>query len=620
MDLWEISVPGNAKDKWFDFLCLLFCGLFLSLTYTNCGQFRTSNKAQLASNCSVKPGVSAKSCLPAPDLPEAAAVNWPGVDDLKQSLCPSDTPASTGALTLVMNFAFEKKSVTPTGLNPNPFRTTSAAPYIHRIVNNNDGSIQHCGALNWSGQVTIALPPDNYDWEVYSILHRGNNKAVVLEPQSDNSLTPYVTAINFDYTGVDVGSLTNPTVSLTALESENSGAYNILRQTQRVNGFLHPRIGACTTGQCVAYEPPDTYIVWERNRPVSFEGKPPSTHTEVITVGGKKAIVLAIAGGDTTQNEDSDEFDDDVISFVYTRSFIKVLGLDKVSNSPENILEQTLPHIANDLGFTYFIQAHTNNTRYYRDTIGDISNSGGMFLSLDFEDADSATWTLPVSLTQGGQGNTRGWQIGKLLYDFTKPGGLSGTLQKTPADVVKNYMENYHQSSEPIPSFKTMAASLKTNVNGTTQVNQLNALMDAYFLDRNANFIRPLSAGTGCVNEMFTNTNGFLDFANNQFFSFTHAGGPLDLTIRTVDKRLASLSYTNFYITPLDFSAINAENERVWESNTYNDLENTQFIRQDFTDLPAGDYMIGVQGNASANISGTGFNFSFDFGGQRYCP
>ena len=619
MDLWEIFVPGNAKDKWFDVFCLFFCGLFVSLAYTNCGQFRSSNKAELSSSCSTKPGQFSKPCTPEPDLPQAVEINWPKVSDLKESLCPSDIAASTGSLTLMMNFGFEKKSVTASGLEPIPFRFGFGS-YLHRIVRNSDGSVQHCGNLPNSGQVTIALPPDNYDWEVYSIIHRGNNKAVVLEPQADDSLAPYMTALNFDYTGVDVGSLTNPTVSLTALETENSGAYNILRQTQRVNGFLHPRIGACTTGQCAAYEPPDTYIVWERNRPVSFEGKPPSTHTEIITVDDKEAIVLAIAGGDTSQAEDSDEFDDDVISFVYSRSFIKILELDRISNSPGNILEQTLPHVATDLGFTYFLQAHTNNTRYYRDTFGDISNSGGMFLSLDFEDVDSTTWTLPVSLTQLGQGNTRGWQIGKLLYDFTKPGGLSGTLQITPPNLVIKYLEHYHQSAEPIPSFKTMAASLRANVSGNPQVNQLNALMNAYYLNRNANFIRPLSAGTGCINEMFTNTNGFLDLGNNQFFSFSHAGGPLDLTIRTVDKRLASLSYTNFYITPMDFSIVNSPAERIWESNTYSDLENSQFIRHDFSDLAAGEYMMGVQGNASANISGTGFNFSFESGGQRFCP
>lgn len=317
---------------------------------------------------------------------------------------------------------YTAKVSTITSLNSAPSIRISVEEKDIRYANyrilNAAGAIVYCGNTGANGLFNLTLKEnETYTIKVYSYILFSTiaNVAIMNSPAE---ASPYFIQKSFNTSDTTSLQLVSklPENSLTNLETNNSGAFNILDQIVTSNLFLKTNTQNCTTCTSSFSNTPFLEIYWklglnprsylnDPNTPVSFflnfrEG---NTHYyRIFILGGMNGISDAIT--------DTDEFDNSVIIHEYAHFLMSVFSKDSNPGGLHYAVESIDPRLAWSEGIANFFQAAVLNEGVYLDI------TGSSAINIPFEKQNGASTKDKPSIR--GEGNYREFSIARFFWDI----------------------------------------------------------------------------------------------------------------------------------------------------------------------------------------------------------
>jgi hypothetical protein len=467
---------------------------------------------------------------------------------------------------------------------PRPIR------YHEIVVQDFEGRIIQCGETDATGAFSLQVPKGSDIHWLY-INSRANNahlKAYVLNDPTENehySLKKAFTPL----TDLDFGSLVAP-----ATGTLEGGAFHILDQILRANEYLVAETTGCdlTFPGCrpfVVADLPLLTVYWKKGfnpgcyfsqcfTSVSFYLP---TYHEMYLVGGMSGLVDTV---------DADHFDNTIILHEYAHYLEDVIATSDSPGGQHNGNQIIDPRLAWSEGFANFFQATITGIPAYIDTSG----TGAYFqYVIDYPiDETYSPISNDVPLTPG-EGVFREFSVARLLWDVVHaPVGSFAEIWAVLSKEDSGFADSSYKFRE-LGLFHELQRALPA----ATDWSALRAaeLQSGY----REHFGAPLIASACSIQmeDLDIMDNGSISKANphlaNDFFTLTHTGGPLTL----------SISYPTGVTDPLDLDLyLYKPGYRYMESTTMNGASEelianvaTQSETISLSSLAAGTYMVNVR-------------------------
>ncbi|MBE8221874.1 MAG: hypothetical protein HAW60_04005 [Bdellovibrionales bacterium] len=285
--------------------------------------------------------------------------------------------------------------------------------YADYRVLNSSGKIVHCGNTSGDGEFNFTLnKSSDYSLIIYSYILKPNTDVANINVAVMNSPSeglPYFVKKSFSTDNSGRSKSLNLTATLpendnTKLNTNNSGAFNILDQIVESNLFLKQNVGSNftnTTPLEVYWKSglnPGSYVDGETAPAVSFFLKN-NNHSRIFILGGMN--------GDTGVS-DTDEFDNSVIIHEYSHFLLSTFSKDNSPGGRHSGVESIDPRLAWSEGFANFFQASVLNKSFYLDVVG---AGGANLINLEKENGVD-------SPSINGEGNYREFSIARFFWDI----------------------------------------------------------------------------------------------------------------------------------------------------------------------------------------------------------
>ena len=498
-------------------------------------------------------------------------------------------------------------SHTATHAGANPIR------YAEVALLNTDGSIAACAETSAQGEFefTIEDPNKPYVVEVRSRAYNGMNTAYVL----DAPMTGQFHALRKPNA--------NRRLILRARVHGDlkAGAFNILDQILKAQEYLRISTADCDLPNsptffagCVPFSTaPLVNIYWSAGfSPGIYYG---SDQAISYYLNGQRE--LYIQGGDNGNvvSSDMDHFDDAVILHEYGHFIEDVFGRPNSPGGTHDGNSIIDPRLAWGEGWADYFQAAVTGNPIYRDTYGtpDCSSlCAGVFYNTSLDPSGAPANDAPTANSKA-EGNFREFSISRVLWDVTKPGGVS------------QFSEVWRLFVEPKQGMRGSIHELQGKLPGATN---WNPLLSTEEQNRGvAAYGTPLTIAGSCATTPITITpnRGPGDYGSfetsdllrsNDFFRIEHSGGPFSIELR----------YTKNVDNPVDLDlyvyraryVFGRASDMIASSALVNDsgLERASLV------LSPGTYMINVFADTSiaAKAPGANTQYMLRLNGSDLCP
>lgn len=537
-----------------------------------------------------------------------------------------------------VSLASHSKSATLTETSrsaPNPIR------YAEVMIKDANGSIIQCGQTNGAGAYSVQLPQaasGTYTVQVNSrILNSTKARIYVLDHFDSNnhysisrSVSATATSSNNNLVAPGAGTL-------------QGGAFNILDQIIKANEYVAtkttPARGCGTTfANCVPFTAaPLVYVYWKPGvNPYTYFG---STSPSSFYTGDGRLFILGGSNGDT-DNSDCDHYDDSVIVHEYGHFLEDMYAVSESPGGYHNGNGIIDPRLAWSEGWADFFQGAVEGWSKYRDSRGNVSGASGSGFIID-EDIDTGNWDQPSG---GGEGIFREFSITRLLYDAIDTNNEAGDSVTAEFSEIWTAFAGTNGLKLATHPFRNMGYILSvqsalggsdwSSIRASEKQNDNAAYNNVGFRE----YATPLDAsGAACaggntvtmtpVTDDLTTDESTLtnsdQYHNNDFFSFYHTGGPLNVKLLystankanppDLDLYLYSSNYV-FGTSPLAKSINPRPSACVATPGNC-----TNVLEQVSASLPAGYYMIDVMAYSAPQPGGVA-NYTLTVNNTLACP
>lgn len=400
------------------------------------------------------------------------------------------------------------------------------------------GSIAACTETSDKGafEFTVEDSTKPYIVEVRSRSYNGMNTAYVLESPT----TGQFHALR--------KSTANRLLILRARVHSDlkAGAFNILDQILRAQEYLRVSTADCDLPNsptffvgCVPFSTaPLVNIYWSAGvSPGIYYG---SDQAISYYLNGQRELYIQGGNNGNVVSSDMDHFDDAVILHEYGHFIEDVFGRPNSPGGAHDGNSIIDPRLAWGEGWADYFQAAVTGNPIYRDTYGtpDCSSlCAGVFYNTSIDPSGTATNDVPTANSKA-EGNFREFSISRVLWDVTKPGGISQFSEvwrlfvdpqmgmRIAADPF-NHIGSIHELQEKLPGatdWSTLLAAEEQNrgsaaygttltINGSCTVNPVT--------------ITP-NRGPGDYGSFETSDL----LRSNDFYRIEHAGGAFNIELR----------------------------------------------------------------------------------------
>jgi hypothetical protein len=505
-----------------------------------------------------------------------------------------------------------------TALDTNPIR------YAEVKIFDSSGTSVQCGETDGFGDFVLDVPDANatYTVRVYTRANNTHNTAYIMNTPTSN--TAYSISAS-----VSPSVSTNVDLIAPATGTLLGGAFNIMDQIQNAQDYLRTTTAGCDSvfSECIPVTTvPLVYVYWRKGiSPGVYYGM--SGPISFYLNGDRQLYILGGVGGDSDV-EDMDHFDNSVITHEYGHFIEDQFGAPDSpggSHDGDSIID---PRLAWGEGWADFFQAAVRNDPYYRDTVGHVcdlnpcSSSQTTLAAFD-EYLDPSGGTYKDTPAILGEGNFREFSVTRALWDIVKTSGISqfseiwtalnGTdSMRTVTDYFKSIGRLYYQQA---------SATGHTDWSSTaTNEKQQPSMID---------YGNPLLVQAGCAPaskamaiKKVVGDEGSPDtadqFRNNDFYLYTHPGGPLTILLTWSGGAVADL---DLYLYKRDY-AYGTSTGRLGYS--YAESHTTSGTESISRTLEAGVYLINVVGFTGepsySNNSTYSTTYQLKIGGVTACP
>ncbi|MBK7889465.1 MAG: hypothetical protein IPJ84_01030 [Bdellovibrionales bacterium] len=500
----------------------------------------------------------------------------------------------------------------------------SAKPvrYAEVALLNADGSVAACTETSDKGEFefTVEDPNKPYVVEVRSRAYNGMNTAYVL----DAPMTGQFHALRKP-------AANRPLILRARVHGDlKAGAFNILDQILRAQEYLRISTADCDLP----------------NSPTFFAGCMPFSTAPLVNIywsagvspgiyyGSDQAISyylngqreLYIQGGDNGNvvSSDMDHFDDAVILHEYGHFIEDVFGRPNSPGGTHDGNSIIDPRLAWGEGWADYFQAAVTGNPIYRDTYGtpDCSSlCAGVFYNTSLDPSGAAANDVPTANSKA-EGNFREFSISRVLWDVTKPGGVSQF-----SEVWRLFVEPQQGMRVVADPFKHIGSihELQGKLPGATN---WTALVSNEEQSRgSAAYGTPLTMSSSCATNPITITpnRGPGDYGSfetsdllrsNDFYRIEHSGGPLNIELR----------YTKNADNPVDLDLYIYRTRYVFgrasDMLASSALVNDSGLERASTVLSQGTYLINVFADTSVAAKAPGANTQYvlRLNGSDLCP
>ena len=477
----------------------------------------------------------------------------------------------TSSVTVSGNAKYEYR------LNGNGAVQTPGNPIRHAEVRvtNSVGTIIQCTETTSAGNFTLTLPANtgNYAVQVVSRANNTNNTAYVMNNHTANAFYSVATTVASTSNTTGIALIAKATGTL------EGAAFNILDQILNSQDYLRARTANCNVSASSNYYPDcDPFPNNARNPNPAGTGRAPliyaywtpglnpgsyinvSSGLSFYLNGKQQLFILGGVGGDTSKT-DMDHFDNSVIIHEYAHFIEDQFGNPDSpggSHDGNSIID---PRLAWGEAWADFLQAAVQkyvNSLWepvYRDTYGVTgctSTTGSPCTGATFKECldacptNDAPYTVPYKDIPAvvGEGNFREFSIARLLYSVVKPAGTSQFAEIWNVLHGNGTTSGFKGTSN---RFKAVGELHKMQQSFSTATNYQNwATLRTAEKHRGTlqDYATPLSAtSAGCQSNSVSmavtfdssaDNGSFASsdlFRNNDFYFYTHAGGPLSLQL-----------------------------------------------------------------------------------------
>ena len=527
-----------------------------------------------------------------------------------------------------------------------------------RILNG-DKKVVQCAETSSTGNFSFLLPKENASYVIQITSRAQNDKLNVSILKTPEKKEFHYISKNFTVSKED---LSIGTINAPADGALTGGAFNILDQIHIANDFLRENTKNCSTYGCEPFTvAPKVTVYWEKgvNPGKYFDAGPVSFYVK----SQESLYLLGGLNGDI-ENSDTDHFDNSIILHEYGH-FIehKFANTDSPGgkHSGNSIID---PRLAWGEGWANFFQAAIRKEANYIDSAG-IGNDDVYYLAN--ENLETPNRDIPQV---EGEGNFREFSITRALWDLLdsnsstsndKP--ISTDSETTELDFAllwsvftgkKNGFRSPSVYFRNVGYFYELLYQANKSNSNTNSDNE--AIGDILASEKQLPNRRDYSSviSTSQSNCDVTSILGTSDpailngeqsdqFNNNDFYSYTHPGGSLDLSLEYTqvndlcnDRSSACASNLlvdlDLYLYNKDYIYFSLQ-YMIGVSDKYRDPKSGTSIEQEtwrgeqtvesinLANLAAGVYMINVRVFKTPGLasSDSGAQYKLKFNGDTLC-
>ncbi len=503
-----------------------------------------------------------------------------------------------------------------TALNTRPIRRAEV------IVKDAEGTIVQCTETDNSGAFTTSIPSSGatYTVQVASRANNSHNTAYVMNNPTANSFYTVSTTV----TGAGSPSAT---LVASATGSLIGGAFNILDQILKSQEYLRAQTTNCsaTFGDCSPFTTaPLVKVYWTAGlSPGVYYGI--SGGISFYLNGDRELYILGGVDGNT-ETQDMDHFDNSVIVHEYGHFIEDNFGNPNSPGGSHNGNSIIDPRLAWGEGWANFFQAAVTTVPYYRDTYGHVQCSSGSSCSganfNEFLDPTGGSYNDKPTGGNTGEGNFREFSVTRLLWDVVKTSGTSTFAEIWSAfNGTSLGMKVVNDPFKSIGRFHVIQAAAA----GATNWTAIRSTEE--HVGTLAEYSTPVVTTGGCspttvgmsIYRSLSDDGSFAksdQYRNNDFYSYYHTGGTLNLGLTWSGAGIADL---DLYVYKTDYvfgtaSTIVAKNDT--ETST------TSGSAPITTSLAAGRYMINVMAYTGlyGGVTTAATTYALTINGAAACP
>lgn len=517
----------------------------------------------------------------------------------ESSICTTTTNY-TSSVNITVQGRYQKRALSGAGLGA----AGAARPIRHAEVRilSGTGSTLQCGALNGSGNVTLAVPPStsNYSIQIFSRADNSVVKASVLDCPEENKPHSITQSFLAD-------SAKTVTVTAGVTGEVPGGAFNILDQIVDANDFLRTQVGTCAFTGCAAFTvAPKVSAYWEKGfNPNVYQGEANSGISFYLP-GYRRLFIMGGVGGEV-DDVDTDHFDDPVILHEYGHFLEDVYSITDSPGGSHSGNATIDPRLAWSEGWANFIQAAIRGDARYMDSFGNIDGATGLLLGIPI-DSPGGSCTIG-SATPGcdlpefaSEGNFREFAITRYLWDIFDS---VNAFDEVWASITST--EGFNNTLQAFRNIGLLNEIQATEFTGVTTLTSLKTATDHLMGDTTeySKFVAPGTCGAFAMDPVWNQVDDSGSFStsflvpNNDFYFIKHAGGTFNLTLtyntpntgggeeRESDLDLYVYNESGRYGNSADIVAASQD----YFDNNQNTPETESVSRV----LPAGNYLINVR-------------------------
>lgn len=484
------------------------------------------------------------------------------------------------------------------------------------------GGIAACAETSDKGEFEFTVEDSTkpYVVEVRSRSYNGMNTAYVLESPTTGQ-----------FHALRKSTASRQLILRARVHSDlKAGAFNILDQILRAQEYLRVSTADCDLPNsptffvgCVPFSTaPLVNIYWSAGvSPGIYYG---SDQAISYYLNGQRELYIQGGNNGNVVSSDMDHFDDAVILHEYGHFIEDVFGRPNSPGGTHDGNSIIDPRLAWGEGWADYFQAAVTGNPIYRDTYGtpDCSSlCAGVFYNASLDPTGTATNDAPTANSKA-EGNFREFSISRVLWDVTKPGGVSQF-----SEVWRLFVEPQMGMRIVADPFKHIGSihELQGKLPGATD---WSALLSAEEQNRGSSaYGTLLTANASCATNPVTITpnRGPGDYGSfetsdllrsNDFYRIEHAGGPFSLELR----------YTKDADNPVDLDLYVYRARYVF--GRASDMMASSALVNDFgverasASLSPGTYLINVFADTSiaAKAPGANTQYVLRLNGTDLCP
>jgi len=409
-----------------------------------------------------------------------------------------------------------------------------------------------------------------------------------------------------------------------------AGAFNILDQILKAQEYLRISTADCDLPSSPTFfvgcspfsTAPLVTIYWSAGvSPGIYYG---SDQAISYYLNGQRELYIQGGNNGNVVSSDMDHFDDAVILHEYGHFVEDVFGRPNSPGGTHDGNSIIDPRLAWGEGWADYFQAAITGNPTYRDTYGtpDCSSlCAGVFYNTSLDPSGTAANDAPTANSKA-EGNFREFSIARVLWDVTKPGGVSQF-----SEVWRLFVDPQQGMRVVADPFKHIGSihELQGKLPGATNWNPL--LSNEEQSRGSAAYGTPLTINGSCATTPITITpnRGPGDYGgfetsdllrSNDFYRIEHSGGPFNIELR----------YTKNADNPVDLDLYVYRARYVFgrasDMLASSALVNDSGLERASTVLSPGTYLINVFADTSiaAKAPGANTQYVLRLNGSDLCP